>query len=117
MQDGLEPQPKGWYMGDGIARNAGGEPYEPLEPYPQRYRGPDMSGLQIRHVPTYDRLGMTPTQPELLKADVNMGGITVGIGADPLTRREFTLTEGEALRLAAWLNSRLEGGAYGQRRG
>lgn len=117
MQDGLEPQSRGWYMGDGIARNAGGEPYEPLEPYPQRYRGPDMSGLQIRHVPTYDRLGVTLTQPELLKADVNMDGITVGIGADPLTRREFTLTEGEALRLAAWLNSRLEGGAYGQRRG
>lgn len=76
-----------------------------------------MSGLQIRHVPTYDRLGVTVTGPELLKADVNMDGIAIGIGPDPLTRREITLTEGEALRLAEWLNSRLEGGAYGQRRG
>lgn len=71
-----------------------------------------MSGLQIRHVPTYDRLGVTLTQPELLKADADMDGITIGIGADPLTRREFALTEGEALRLAEWLNGRLEGGAY-----
>lgn len=76
-----------------------------------------MTGLQIRHVPTYDRLGVTLTQPELLKADADVDGITIGVGADPLTRREFTLTAGEALRLAAWLNSRLEGGAYGQRRG
>lgn len=71
-----------------------------------------MSGLQIGHVPTYDRLGVTLTQPELLKADADMDGITIGIGADPLTRREFALTEGEALRLAEWLNGRLEGGAY-----
>lgn len=75
-----------------------------------------MSGLQIRHVPTYDRLGVTLTQPELLKADADMDGITIGIGADPLTRREFVLTEGEALRLAEWLDSRLEGGAYGRHR-
>ena len=71
-----------------------------------------MSGLQISHEETYDRLGMTLTQPGLLKANVNMEGITIGIGYDPLTRREFALTEGEALRLAEWLNSRLEGGAY-----
>lgn len=75
-----------------------------------------MSGLQIRHVPTYDRLGVRLTRPELLKADVNVDGIAIGIGADPLTRREFVLTEGEALRLAEWLNDRLGGGAYGQHR-
>ena len=106
------PAPRGEYWGDGIARTVDGTSYEPLEPYPQQYKGPDMSGLQIRHVPTYDRLGVTLTQPELLKADADMDGITIGIGADPLTRREFALTEGEALRLAEWLNGRLEGGAY-----
>lgn len=76
-----------------------------------------MSSLRIDHVPTYDRLGVMLTQPELLKADVNVDGIAIGIGADPLTRREFTLTEGEALRLSEWLDSRLEGGAYGRHHG
>ena len=117
IQEGRLPQPNGSFTGDGIARNAGGKPYEPLEPYPQRYRGPDMSSLRIDHVPTYDRLGVMLTQPELLKADVNVDGIAIGIGADPLTRREFTLTEGEALRLSEWLDSRLEGGAYGRHHG
>ena len=110
------PAPRGEYWGDGIARTVDGTSYEPLEPYPQQYKGPDMSGLQIRHVPTYDRLGVTLTQPELLKADADMDGIAISIGADPLTRREFVLTEGEALRLAEWLNNRLEGGAYGRHR-
>lgn len=109
VADGIEPPPRGEYMGDGIARNAGGEPYEPLEPYPQQYRGPDMSGMQISREVTYDRLGMTLTQPGLLKADVNMEGITIGIGYDPLTRREFALTEGEAIRLADWIYSRTRG--------
>lgn len=68
-----------------------------------------MSGLQISHEVTYDRLGMTLTQPGLLKANVNMEGITIGIGYDPLTRREFALTEGEALRLADWIYSRTRG--------
>lgn len=68
-----------------------------------------MSGLQISHEVTYDRLGMTLTQPGLLKANVNMEGITIGIGYDPLTRREFALTEGEALRLADWIYSRTQG--------
>lgn len=112
VADGTMPAPRGEYWGDGIARTVDGTSYEPLEPYPQQYKGPDMSGLQIRHVPTYDRLGVTLTQPELLKADADMDGIAIGIGADPLTRREFVLTEGEALRLAEWLNGRLEGGAY-----
>lgn len=112
VADGTMPAPRGEYWGDGIARTVDGTSYEPLEPYPQQYKGPDMSGLQIRHVPTYDRLGVTLTQPELLKADADMDGIAIGIGADPLTRREFVLTEGEALRLAEWLNNRLEGGAY-----
>lgn len=49
---------------------------------------------------------------EQITADASRDGITIGIGADPLTRREFALTEGEALRLAEWLNGRLEGGAY-----
>lgn len=74
-----------------------------------------MTGLQIRHVPTYDRLGVMLTKPELLKADMAPDGIAIGIGADPLTRREFVLTEGEALRLAEWLNSKLGGGAYRER--
>lgn len=68
-----------------------------------------MSGMQISREVTYDRLGMTLTQPGLLKADVNMEGITIGIGYDPLTRREFALTEGEAIRLADWIYSRTRG--------
>lgn len=71
-----------------------------------------MTPLRISHVPTYDRLGVRVTPLEQITADASRDGITIGIGADPLTRREFALTEGEALRLAEWLNNRLEGGAY-----
>lgn len=31
IRDGIEPQPRGWYMGDGIARDLSGKPFEPLD--------------------------------------------------------------------------------------
>lgn len=68
-----------------------------------------MSGLRISHVPTYDRLGVRVSPLEQITADVSRDGITIGIGADPLTRREFALTEGEARRLADWIYSRTQG--------
>lgn len=46
---------------------------------------------------------------EQITVDVSRDGITIGIGADPLTRREFALTEGEALRLADWIYNRTRG--------
>lgn len=49
---------------------------------------------------------------EQITADATRDGITIGIGAEPLTRREFALTEGEALMLAEWLNCRLKGRTY-----
>lgn len=30
VADGIEPPPRGWYMGDGIARTLDGTPFEPL---------------------------------------------------------------------------------------
>lgn len=66
-----------------------------------------MSHLRISHVPTYDRLGVRVSPLEQITADASRDGITIGIGADPLTRREFALTEGEALRLAEWINHEL----------
>lgn len=71
-----------------------------------------MNRLRISHVPTYDRLGVRVTPLEQITADATRDGITIGIGADPLTRREFALTEGEALRLAEWLNCGLKGRTY-----
>lgn len=65
-----------------------------------------MSHLRISHVPTYDRLGVRVSPLEQITVDVSRDGITIGIGADPLTRREFALTEGEALRLADWIYNR-----------
>lgn len=66
-----------------------------------------MSHLRISHVPTYDRLGVRVSPLEQITADASRDGITIGIGADPLTRREFALTEGEALRLVEWINHEL----------
>ena len=68
-----------------------------------------MSSLRISHVPTYDRLGVRVTPLEQITADASRDGITIGIGYDPLTRREFALTEGEALRLADWIYNRTQG--------
>mgnify|MGYP003370315096 CR=1 FL=1 len=68
-----------------------------------------MSHLRISHVPTYDRLGVRVSPLEQITVDVSRDGITIGIGADPLTRREFALTEGEALRLADWIYNRTRG--------
>lgn len=31
IMDGRRPQPKGYYFGDGVARNLSGQPFEPLE--------------------------------------------------------------------------------------
>lgn len=66
-----------------------------------------MSQLRISHVPTYDRLGVRVSPWEQITADVSRDGITIGIGADPLTRREFALTEGEARQLAEWIRQEL----------
>lgn len=68
-----------------------------------------MSSLRISHVPTYDRLGVRVSPLEQITAEASRDGITIGIGADPLTRREFALTKDEALRLADWIYSRTQG--------
>lgn len=68
-----------------------------------------MSTLRISHVPTYDRLGVRVSPLEQITADVSRDGITIGIGADPLTRREFALTKGEARQLAEWIRRELGG--------
>ena len=69
-----------------------------------------MNGLQLRHCATYDRYGVRTTQPELLtceQTDDETHGIHIAIGADPLTARGYTLTEGEAHRLARWILAQL----------
>ena len=68
-----------------------------------------MNGLQLRHCATYDRYGVRTTQPELLtceQTDDETRAIRIAIGADPLTARTYTLTEGEATRLANWILDR-----------
>lgn len=67
-----------------------------------------MNTLQLRHCATYDRHGVRTTQPELLTCEyADAYGIRIAIGADPLTAREYTLTKGEAAKLADWIQEEL----------
>ncbi len=72
--------------------------------------------LQLQHCADYDRYGVRITQPEMLKALAGNGTVTIGIGADPLTRKTYTMTAGEASRLADWINDRLRGEADSEHR-
>jgi len=60
-----------------------------------------VSQLRISHVPTYDRLGVRVSPLEQITAEASRDGITIGIGADPLTRREFALTR---VKPCGWWN-------------
>lgn len=64
--------------------------------------------MKLTHCPTYDKYGVTLTQWEQITANETGDGITLGIGADPLTRKDITLTREEAARLADWIYMRLE---------
>ena len=62
-----------------------------------------MRELRINHCVDFDRYGVAITQPETLRATAGNSTVTIGIGVDPLTRKEFTLTAGEALQLSDWI--------------
>lgn len=66
-----------------------------------------MRELRINHCVDFDKYGVAITQPETLRATAGNGTVTIGIGVDPLTRREFTLTKGEARQLANWIHQEL----------
>lgn len=69
-----------------------------------------MKELRLQHCADYDQLGVQTSKPEMLLARSfapQQGSISIGIGVDPLDRREYALTSGEALRLADWIYSRL----------
>lgn len=67
-----------------------------------------MREMRVNHCVDFDKYGVAITQPETLLAIAGNGTVTIGIGADPLTRREFALTEGEARQLAEWILRRCE---------
>lgn len=66
-----------------------------------------MKDLRLIHCVDYDKFDVPTTQPELLRATRDNDTITIGIGADPLTRKEFAMTAGEARRLADWIQREL----------
>mgnify|MGYP006931932487 CR=1 FL=1 len=69
-----------------------------------------MKELRLQHCATYDRLGVQTSKPEMLVAQMlDSEHITLGIGADPLARREYALTVGEAVRLADWIHTNTQG--------
>lgn len=70
-----------------------------------------MTDLALRHCADYDQYGVPTTQPEMLTAQAleSPAGIRIGIGAD-------LLTEGEARRLANYINDKLNGAEHGNRR-
>ncbi|MFC2618551.1 MAG: hypothetical protein ACFNZP_04940 [Bifidobacterium dentium] len=66
-----------------------------------------MKDLRLIHCVDYDKFGVPTTRPELLRATRDNDTITIGIGADPLTRKEFAMTAGEARRLADWIRQEI----------
>ena len=67
-----------------------------------------MRTLKLTHCVDYDKFGVPTSSPETLLASCDGEGVTIGIGVDQLTRKTYTMTAGEARRLAAWLQHELD---------
>lgn len=66
-----------------------------------------MRELRLDHCATYDTYGVTLTPPETLRVTRDNDTITLSVGVDPLTRKDYRLNRDEALKLALWIGKEL----------